>query len=74
MVLQTEKERQNKIFPLELYQRTYAVCIFTGKSPMAIPSVIVAWIVNISELSVKYRRIQFVSNINCKYPMDTLCR
>jgi hypothetical protein len=82
MVLQTGKARQNKIFPLELYQWTYVVCIFTGKSPMAIPSVIVAWTINISELSAKYRQIHSVDDCGmgnnffltlCLIPMD-LCR
>jgi hypothetical protein len=53
MVLQTGKVRK-KNFSVELYRRTYAVCISTGKSPTASPSVIVASDVNISELLVKY--------------------
>jgi hypothetical protein len=51
-VLQTGEARQNFFFPRELYRRTYSVCISNGKSLTDWPSVIVAWTVNISELSV----------------------
>jgi hypothetical protein len=37
---------------------------------MASPSVIVAWAVNILELSVKYRWIESVGIVNGKSPME----
>jgi hypothetical protein len=62
------KSVQKKNSPLELYRRTYSICISTGKSPTTSPSVIVAWAVNISELSVKYQWIQYVGIVNGKSP------
>jgi hypothetical protein len=56
-----------KKFPRELYRRTCSVCISNGKSLTDWPSVIVAWAVNILELSVNYRRIYFVGNISSKH-------
>jgi hypothetical protein len=48
------KARQKNNFTLELYRRNYSVRIPNDKSPTTSSSMIVAWTVNISELSVKY--------------------
>jgi hypothetical protein len=60
-------KRTKFFFSRELYRRTCFVCISNGKSPTDWPSVIVAWTVNISKLSVQYRQIYFVGNINNKH-------
>jgi len=60
------KRAKKIIFLRELYQRTYSVCISNGKSLTDWPSVLVAWAVNISELSVQYRQIypSVISTVN----------
>ena len=66
----TDEQRVPKVFffTLELYWWNYFVCISNIKSPTTIPSVIVAWAINILELSVKYRQIQSVGSVNGNSP------
>jgi len=71
MVLQTENVRKKK-FSLEICQRNYSVgkfpsvivayAIMFSQLSWIIPSVIVVYVVNVFQLSEKYRRLVYICN------------